>query len=76
MSLLAFGAVVLGYRALLGRVRARARAAEAARAPAAPAGPMGEGELRGELTPPDFEEEKLLTLSMTRRQPRAAGGQA
>lgn len=37
---------------------------------------MGEGELRGELTPPDFEEEKLLTLSMTRRQPRAAGGQA
>ncbi|WP_112310715.1 sugar ABC transporter ATP-binding protein [Pseudogemmobacter bohemicus] len=37
---------------------------------------MGEGELRGELLPPDYEEEKLLTLSMTRRQPRAAGGQA
>lgn len=26
---------------------------------------MGEGELRGELMPQDFEEEKLLTLSMT-----------
>ncbi|PTE20941.1 lantibiotic ABC transporter permease [Cereibacter changlensis JA139] len=33
---------------------------------------MGEGELRGELMPIDFEEEKLLTLSMTRRQPASA----
>ncbi|MBZ4689165.1 MAG: lantibiotic transporter permease [Cereibacter sp.] len=33
---------------------------------------MGEGGLRGELMPIDFEEEKLLTLSMTRRQPASA----
>jgi len=33
---------------------------------------MGEGQLRGELAPPDFEEEKLLTLSMARRQPARA----
>ena len=33
---------------------------------------MGEGELRGELAPPDFEEEKLLTLSMARRRPARA----
>ncbi|PZQ97025.1 MAG: lantibiotic ABC transporter permease [Cereibacter sphaeroides] len=29
---------------------------------------MGEGELRGELHPGDYEEEKLLTMSMNRRQ--------
>ncbi|RCW87238.1 sugar ABC transporter ATP-binding protein [Paracoccus lutimaris] len=33
---------------------------------------MGEGELRGELLPAEFTEEKLLTLSMTRRQPAQA----
>ncbi|PZO81263.1 MAG: lantibiotic ABC transporter permease [Mesorhizobium amorphae] len=32
---------------------------------------MGEGELRGELGPQDFEEEKLLTLSMRRTGPTA-----
>ncbi|WBU61612.1 sugar ABC transporter ATP-binding protein [Paracoccus albus] len=37
---------------------------------------MGEGELRGELLPEDFEEEKLLTLSMTPRQPEPAEAQA
>ena len=37
---------------------------------------MGEGELRGELWPDDFEEEKLLTLSMTPPQPKSAEAQA
>ena len=37
---------------------------------------MGEGELRGELRPDDFEEEKLLTLSMTPPQPKTAEAQA
>ncbi|WP_062229167.1 sugar ABC transporter ATP-binding protein [Aureimonas frigidaquae] len=32
---------------------------------------MGEGTLRGELLPPDFEEEKLLTLSMTGQHQQA-----
>ena len=35
---------------------------------------MGEGEMRGILTPEDYEEEKLLTLSMTRTtMPRSEG---
>ncbi|GGL51576.1 HesA/MoeB/ThiF family protein [Wenxinia marina] len=50
LMLLAFGALVFGYRALLTRVKARARSAEAERAPApAPGGPMGGDELRRSL---------------------------
>ena len=29
---------------------------------------MGEGELRGELTPPDYSEENLLSLAISRSQ--------
>ncbi len=35
---------------------------------------MGEGELRGELAPPEYSEENLLSLAISRRAHQAQGG--